>query len=129
MCYLEGEKKSIAENKRPTEIFDRSLFNYSSLKKKLKQNAQTEFKKYVYDKGKFPNVTRHRPYRLWGPSSLLYNGYLGSLPQVKRPGLGVNHSPLSSADVKNKWSYTSTAPTCPRGVHRDFTFTNTCDIH
>jgi hypothetical protein len=41
------------------------------------------------------------PDRLWGPSSLLYSGYRG---------LKADHSPPSSADVKNAWIYTSTPP-------------------
>jgi hypothetical protein len=32
---------------------------------------------------------------------------LGSFPRVTLPGLEVNHSPLSTAEVKNEWSYTS----------------------
>jgi hypothetical protein len=31
---------------------------------------------------------------------------------VKRPGSEADHSPLSSAEVKNAWSYTSTPPGC-----------------
>jgi hypothetical protein len=39
--------------------------------------------------------------RLLGPPSLLYNGYLVSFPGVKRPGLGVDHIPPSSAQFKD----------------------------
>jgi hypothetical protein len=40
--------------------------------------------------------------RLWGPTSFLSNEYRGALfPGVKRPGRGANHSPPSSAEVKN----------------------------
>jgi hypothetical protein len=48
---------------------------------------------------------------------------------VKRPGREANHSPPSSSEVKNEWSYTSTPPVRLHGVvlikkHRDnFTFT------
>jgi hypothetical protein len=34
----------------------------------------------------------------------------GSFPGVKRPGREVDHSPPSSAEVKNTWSYISTPP-------------------
>jgi hypothetical protein len=34
----------------------------------------------------------------------------GSVSGVKRPGRGANHSPPSSAEVKNTWIYTSTPP-------------------
>ena len=42
-----------------------------------------------------------------------------SSPGVKRPGREVARSPQSSADVKNKWRYASTPPTCLQGVYRD----------
>jgi hypothetical protein len=35
---------------------------------------------------------------------------------VKRPGREVDHSPPSSAEVKNAWSYTSTPPIRLHGV-------------
>jgi hypothetical protein len=42
-----------------------------------------------------------RPDRLWGPPSLLSNGYQGSFPRVKaRPGRDADHSPPSSTEVK-----------------------------
>jgi hypothetical protein len=52
---------------------------------------------------------RH-PDRLWGPPSLLYNGYRGLSPGVKRPGLQADHSPPASAEVKKMWIYTSSSP-------------------
>jgi hypothetical protein len=36
--------------------------------------------------------------RLWGPPSVLFNGYRGLFPGVKR--LGRNAAPLSSAEIK-----------------------------
>jgi hypothetical protein len=33
-----------------------------------------------------------------------------SFPGVKRPGREINHSPTASAEVRNKWRYTSTPP-------------------
>jgi hypothetical protein len=42
------------------------------------------------------------PVRLWGPPSLLYNGYRGSFLRGKvRPGRDADHS-LSSAEVENE---------------------------
>jgi hypothetical protein len=42
-----------------------------------------------------------RPDRLWGPPSLLSNGYQGSITGVKWPGREADHSPASSVEVKN----------------------------
>jgi len=53
------------------------------------------------------------------PPSLLFHGYRNSIPGVKRPGRNSGHSPPSSAEVKNEWSYTSTLPVCPHVVGRD----------
>jgi hypothetical protein len=40
-------------------------------------------------------------------------------PQVKRPGIEVNHSAPSSTDFKNEWCCTSAFPQYPHGVVRD----------
>jgi hypothetical protein len=48
---------------------------------------------------------------IWGPSSILIYGYWGLFPLgVKRPRLEADHSPPSSAEVKEMWIYTSTPP-------------------
>ena len=49
----------------------------------------------------------HQPTIQWVP---------GLFPGVKRPGSGVDHPPPSSAEVKKKWSYTSTPPVDLRGL-------------
>jgi hypothetical protein len=36
--------------------------------------------------------------------------------EVKRPGREADHSPSSSAEIKNVWSYTSTLPILLHGV-------------
>jgi hypothetical protein len=49
----------------------------------------------------------NRPDGLWGPPSLLFNGYRGYFPGVKRSGREIDHAPACSTQVKNVWSYTS----------------------
>jgi hypothetical protein len=48
---------------------------------------------------------------------------IGSFPGVKRPGRGVDHPPLSSAEVKESVDYTPTAPMCLRCRRMTFIFT------
>jgi len=38
---------------------------------------------------------------------------------IKRPGLEADHSPPTSDEIKNEWSYASTTPTHLHGVYRD----------
>ena len=57
------------------------------------------------------------PENLWPPPILLIKGYF--LGGAKRPGREADHIPLSSAEVKNEWSYASTASLCLRGVQKD----------
>ena len=56
-------------------------------------------------RGKRVPVLQSRPNRLWGPPSLLFNGYRGPLLGIKRLEREVQYSPLSSADIKNYWRY------------------------
>jgi hypothetical protein len=58
-----------------------------------------------------------RPDRLWGPLSLISNGYWEGLsPGVKRPGREADHSPPTSVEVKKILVYTSTPPISLHGV-------------
>jgi hypothetical protein len=45
-------------------------------------------------------------------------GYRGIF-RGKRSGALINHSPPSSAEVKNEWSYTSRPSICLHGVDRE----------
>ena len=76
--------------------------------------------------GKRLSSSPKRPGRLWDRPTLLFNGNRGSFPGVKRPGNDVDHSTSASTEVKCKWGYTSTPPTCLHGVYKEnFTFTFT----
>jgi len=53
------------------------------------------------------------------PPSLLFKGYtMGIFPGIKQNGREAHHSPLSSDEVKNEWSYTASPQICLRGLHR-----------
>ena len=61
-------------------------------------------------------IFRTSPDRPWGPHNLLFSGYRLSFPGVKRPGRGVNHSPISSVEVEERvelYLYTLSEPSCP----------------
>jgi hypothetical protein len=53
---------------------------------------------------------KNHPHHLWRPFSLLLRYYRCYILGLKRPRTGVDRSPPSSAEVKNKWSHTSTPP-------------------
>jgi len=56
---------------------------------------------------------------LWGPPASHSLG-TGVLSWEQRGwGVKVNHSPPSSTEVKNEWSYTSTPPICLHGMDRE----------
>jgi hypothetical protein len=51
-----------------------------------------------------------------GPLSFLATGEGAG---VIRLGSDADHSPLSAAEAKNEWHYTSMSPTCSHGIHVD----------
>ena len=53
---------------------------------------------------------------LWGPPSLLFNGYLGFLTLGTVARVKSNYSPPSSAKVKNEWSHSSNPSICLQGI-------------
>jgi hypothetical protein len=57
---------------------------------------------------------------LWSLLSFLFSGYGGGGGGwwVKPLGYKANHSPPSNAEVKNEWTYTSTAPICLHVMYR-----------
>jgi hypothetical protein len=60
----------------------------------------------------------------WGPASLLCDGYRFHVLRIKQPENEDNHSPRSSDQVKNLWSYTSAPSISLRGVD-----TKDCKLH
>jgi hypothetical protein len=69
------------------------------------------------------SVLKH-PDHLWGPPSIVFSGYQGSfLGGEKETWYEANHLPASTAGVRNEWRCTSTPPTFPQGIDRDFTCT------
>ena len=58
--------------------------------------------------------------QLCGPYSSLLNGDWGSFLGVKQPERDVEHSFLSSSDVKSDWGYPSSSPVWRHGVDRNY---------
>ena len=52
------------------------------------------------------------PEQLWGPPSLVFNGYRGYFLGIKQLGCAADHSPPTSDEAKNEWSYTTAPPIC-----------------
>jgi hypothetical protein len=68
---------------------------------------------FLFSKTSIPAVESSQRHIQWLP---------GFFPGVKRQGREVQHSPASSTDVENEWSYTSPSPVCFHGVNRDINF-------
>jgi hypothetical protein len=60
-----------------------------------------------------------------GPIHPLFSGYRRLFPGLSRPGNGTDHSPTSSAENKEVWSYTS-LPSC---LHRAVLNSAQANIH
>ena len=63
--------------------------------------------------------SRKRPYRLRGPPSIIFSGYRGSSPGLRRLRHEINHSPPFSVEIKNYWGCTVTPPICLHVVDRE----------
>ena len=62
------------------------------------------------------DIFHTRPHWPWNPPIRLNSGYLGPFQGVKRPGRGVDHSPPSSAEVKESlklYLFFASEPTRP----------------
>jgi hypothetical protein len=108
---------------RVTEVFSRwSVFHHSSILVYRSWDSifsinQTDRSSDAARGKRFLSSPKH-PDRLWGPPSLLFNGYWAFYPKVKRKGLEANLSPQSSAKVKDNWNCTSAPCMCLCGVSR-----------
>jgi hypothetical protein len=73
------------------------------------ERAQLNFECRSSSPGRVKNFSSPgSPGRVWDPPILLPMGTGESFPWVKRPGREADHSPPTSADVKEIWLYTST---------------------
>ena len=63
------------------------------------------------------SLIQKRPYRLCGPSSLLFDGYQGFFPGGKGAGEWSWPLTLHSADVTNEWMYASVPFTRLHDMH------------
>jgi len=77
---------------------------------------------------KVPGIQRgseiflNHPDRPWGPPRLLHNSYRLSFPGVKRPGRGVDYTPLSSVEVKERVELYTCFPSGPSWLTFSWTF-------
>jgi len=85
----------------------------------LPKRNRRERGRFAVRKSLRTNVLQNRPDPFWGPATLLFSGYPGSFPGVTRTVREVDHSPPSSAEVKNGYSDTSTPAVCLHGVDRN----------
>ena len=67
---------------------------------------------------RFLSTVKH-PDLLWGLPTLLFDGYWGFFQGIKWPGHEIDHSPPSSAEVKDEWSCISAAPLCLHDMDRN----------
>ena len=72
-------------------------------------------REFLWTPKRLPKISRKsvfllRPALLWGPPSLLANSIASLPPVVKQWGREADHSPQSSAEVKNVWRYTTIPP-------------------
>jgi hypothetical protein len=85
----------------------KSSDNYSSIGA-LGFDSRRELRIFLFATVSRTALEPTQPPNQWVP------GYLSL--GVKRPGRKADHSPPSSAEVKNAWSYTSTPPIYLHGV-------------
>lgn len=52
--------------------------------------------------------SQNPPHLLWGPRTLILDGYRPSFEEVKQPGRVTGISPPYMVEVKNVWSFAST---------------------
>jgi hypothetical protein len=109
------EKKYIRTlNQNCRKLWTSCTINYSELF--LNVTGRT-VRFSIPGKGKSLFSSPKRRDRLWGPPSLLSNGYRCSFRGVKQPGREFNHLPPFSAEVKNEGRYSSTLSICLHGLN------------
>jgi len=81
----------------------------------------TEWKTRSSNSGrnKKPFSPTNAPHQLWDPPILLFIGYGGSYPEIKRPEHIIDYAPPSITEVKNEWRQTSASPLRLHGLDRD----------
>ena len=103
LSHLQGS--SSPANMVPVPCPKTSVRKYLPTPREVPKESRSQFHRGRRLKSRL--VFPKRPDRLQDPHRLLFNECAGSFPGVKRPQHQVDHSPPSSAEVKNEWSYTS----------------------
>jgi hypothetical protein len=116
------------------------LYKDSSMEHKATRRRTKGFKSTKWMKGKRKKKSCHRQNNFFFQQNVqtgseshpaFYSTGTGVFfpLEIKRQGCEFDHSPPSSIEVKNEWSYTFTPRLCLHGLYRDgITFPNLCCV-
>jgi hypothetical protein len=103
-CCIQGYKKKITR-RDPNAFFLSTVKSRSLSVQRLSYGLNNPSSSPGKSKSFY--IPPKRPESLWVPPRILLNERRDYLPEIKWLECKVSHSPPSSAEVKNEWSYTT----------------------